>query len=300
MSIDLRQMADAVIQSVREFVGKAETALGSRIDALDRKIAEIPTAKAGKDGLDGKDGHDGRNGEDGKSVSIDDVAPILEGFFARWALDFERRATDTMHKSIDRIPVPKDGVDGKDGRNGEDGRNGVDGSDGVDGEDGRDGRDGIDGKSVTLDDLSSTLEILVSKWALEFERRATDSLQKAVDRMPAPKDGEDGKNGADGLGFDDMDVQFDGERCISIVFAKGDITKKFDLSVPAVIDRGIYREGTEYSRGDGVTWAGSYWIAQDKTAAKPDSGDGWRLAVKRGRDGKDGRNGIDLTAPVKV
>jgi hypothetical protein len=53
-----------------------------------------------------------------------------------------------------------------------------------------------------------------------------------------------------------------------------------------VIDRGVWREGQEYKAGDGVTWAGSYWIAQKDTSAKPDSGDGFRLAVKRGRDGK--------------
>jgi hypothetical protein len=59
-----------------------------------------------------------------------------------------------------------------------------------------------------------------------------------------------------------------------------------------VIDRGVWREG-QYKAGDAVTWAGSLWIAQKDTDAKPDSGDGWRLSVKRGRDGK-------AAEPVKV
>lgn len=52
-----------------------------------------------------------------------------------------------------------------------------------------------------------------------------------------------------------------------------------------VIDRGVYREGEAYAKGDGVSWAGSFWIAQKATAAKPDAADGsWRLSVKKGRD----------------
>ena len=45
-----------------------------------------------------------------------------------------------------------------------------------------------------------------------------------------------------------------------------------------------------YVRGDAVTWGGSLWIAQKETSAKPDSPEsGFRLAVKKGRDGKDAK-----------
>lgn len=50
------------------------------------------------------------------------------------------------------------------------------------------------------------------------------------------------------------------------------------------------RQGVKYLEGDGVTWGGSFWIAQKDTATKPDGGE-WRLAVKKGRDGKDGLAG---------
>jgi collagen type III alpha len=57
-----------------------------------------------------------------------------------------------------------------------------------------------------------------------------------------------------------------------------------------VIDRGVYKAGETYEPGDAVTWGGSLWIAQKQTDAKPDTPEsGFRLAVKRGRDGKDAK-----------
>lgn len=159
-------------------------------------------------------------------------------------------------------------------------------------------KDGENGKSVTVDDVAGVLEVAVSKWALEFERRAQDVLQKAIDKMPVPKNGKDGR---DGVGFDDLEVEYDGIKTVTFKMRRGEVVKEFDLTLPVVVDCGIFKEGQTYQPGDGVTWGGSYWIAQKETSAKPDSPDsGFRLAVKRGRDGKDGRDGIDKTAPVKV
>jgi integrin beta 3 len=102
------------------------------------------------------------------------------------------------------------------------------------------------------------------------------------------RDGVDGKDGADGIGFDDLDMIED-ERGITLRFQRGAIVKEFPL--PVVVDRGVWTD-REYRKGSGVTWAGSFWIAQRDTSAKPDTADsGWRLAVKRGRDGKDGKPG---------
>jgi exonuclease VII small subunit len=155
-----------------------------------------------------------------------------------------------------------------------------------------------DGKSITAEDVAPVLDMQVAKWALEFERRAQDTLQKAIDKMPVPKDGIDGR---DGLGFEDLEVEFDGVKTVTFKLVRGDLTKQFDLTMPVVVDCGIFKEGHVYTPGDSVTWAGSYWIAQKDTGAKPDSPEsGWRLAVKKGRDGKDGRNSVDKTAPVKL
>lgn len=181
------------------------------------------------------------------------------------------------------------------------------------------GADGSDGKGVDAQEVADLL-------AEDIERLIAGHV-KAVKALPAPKDGvglagavidrdgnlvitttegvphnlgrvvgrdgrdgakgDPGKDGADGLGFDDMEATYDGGRTITLRFARGDRVKEFAFEVPMVIDRGVYSQGREYSPGDGVTWAGSYWIAQERTREKPDTGKGWRLAVKRGRDGKD-------------
>lgn len=166
----------------------------------------------------------------------------------------------------------------------------IQGDPGKDGADGRDGKDGADGASVALEDVERMVEGKVAGWALDFERRAQGVLERAIDRIPAPADGKDGRNGADGIGFDDLTVEHDGERGVVLRFTRGSEVKEFPMSFPVTIDRGVYKEDSAYQRGDAVTWGGSLWIAQkDSPESKPGMGDGWRLAVKKGRDGKDGK-----------
>lgn len=77
-----------------------------------------PAGKDGERGADGERGHDGkdgapgRDGADGKSVTIEDVRPILDAAAANWALEFERRAQERLEAAIAAIPKPKDGLDG--------------------------------------------------------------------------------------------------------------------------------------------------------------------------------------------
>lgn len=244
-------------------------------------VAAIPIPKDGRDGIDGKDGAPGRDGQDG--------APGPEG---------------PQGIPGEQGPVGPQGNRGEQGPQGLQGEAGLAGEAGPRGEPGVPGRDGApgqDGKSFGIEDAEALLKHHWSTWELEFERRAAVTLEKAVERMPKPANGTDGQDGADGLGFDDLQVEHDGGRCVSIKFIRGDRVKAFELEMPVVIDRGIYKEGDAYVAGDGVTWGGSYWIAQVETKAKPDSPDsGWRLAVKKGRDGRDGRNGVDKTAPVRI
>lgn len=116
-----------------------------------------------------------------------------------------------------------------------------------------------------------------------------------------PVVGKDGDPGNDGLGFDDLDAAYDGEKTITLTFMRGERVKEFAFTMPVVIDRGVYRDGSEYKAGDGVTWGGSFWIAQKDTSAKPDAGDDWRLSVKRGRDGKHGEmKQAKAHSPVRV
>lgn len=158
--------------------------------------------------------------------------------------------------------VGKDGRDGIDGKDGADGTPGADGRDGIDGKDGAPGKDGKDG----VDGLSG-----------KDGRDGADGEK-----------GVDGKDGRDGFSLTDFEIVQDQDpRVVTLAFGQDINRKTAELRFPVIIDRGVWKEG-EYDAGDGVTWGGSWWIAQRSTSAKPDSPDsGWRLAVKKGRDGKD-------------
>lgn len=96
-----------------------------------------------------------------------------------------------------------------------------------------------------------------------------------------------GKDGDPGLGFDDLDIELVGARTLSFVWTRGEQRKEREFVIPWILDSGVYSEGEEYQKGDGVTFGGALWVAQKDTTAKPGSDDTWRLAVKKGRDGRD-------------
>jgi hypothetical protein len=174
-----------------------------------------------------------------------------------------------------------------------------------------------DGKSITVEEVVPLIKT---------------EVEKAVALIPVPKDGagvagavidrdgnlnltltngevknlgrvegKDGQNGKDGLGFDDLQVEYDGERTVTLKLVRDGIVKEANIKLPVVLDRGVFKEGVTYDAADGVTWGGSYWIAKKATGTRPGEGnDDWRLSVKKGRDGKDGRDGIDFSAPVNL
>jgi len=131
------------------------------------------------------------------------------------------------------------------------------------------GDKGDKGESVHQD----TVELMLVK-----------EVERALSLWPRPKNGEPGK---DGLGFDDLSVEYDGRRAFSVKFQRGEEIKAFSFTLPVILDAGVFRRGTDYEKGDSVTWDGSMWIAQRDTGDKPGESDAWRLSAKRGRDGKD-------------
>ena len=59
-----------------------------------------------------------------------------------------------------------------------------------------------------------------------------------------------------------------------------------------VLDAGTWTDGEVYEAGDGTTHHGHYWIAQEKTTDQPGEGSpSWRLAVRRGKQGREGKQG---------
>lgn len=80
----------------------------------------------------------------------------------------------------------------------------------------------------------------------------------------------------------------DDSRTVEVQICKPDgslFTKEF--SIPSLIYRDVYQEGTTYTEGDAVTKDGSLWIAREKAITEePGKSSQWRLAVKRGKDAK--------------
>lgn len=99
--------------------------------------------------------------------------------------------------------------------------------------------------------------------------------------------GKDGADGRDGLGFDDLAVVEEGGAFV-LRFTRGETVKEFTLARPTLADayRGVWSAGA-FKRGDVVTSGGSLWIAMADTEGKPEACDDWKLAVKRGRDGRE-------------
>lgn len=284
--------------------------------AITKAVAALPPAPPGRDGkdgapgVDGKDGLPGRDGKDGvDGVAGKDGLPGKDGAPGKDGKD-GAPGRDGVNGEDGAA-----GIDGKDGATGRDGINGKDGAPGKDGERGPEGpmptvdlnevvdlikadpelvemcrgvpgRAGADGRTVTVAEVAEAMRGQFATWALEFERIATDRQRAAVDSIPLPRDGRDGKDGKPGIGLDDFEIRADqvGDRAYEITLEAGGRSRTFSLSMPALIDRGIYDSAVtrRYERGDVVTYGSNLWIAQvDEPKTKPGEGTEWRLAVRR-------------------
>lgn len=322
--MDLTKLALRIVENVRLFVQPALDAIDVRIDEIKAAVEELRSAKPDQSAVDaivaaavaqipppadGKDADpeaimaaaraavaelpppaDGKDADpeaiaaavrvavealpkaqDGRSVTLEEVAPLVQ---------------EAVDKAVAAIPAPKDGTS-------------ITAADVL-----PDLRADVqkwfeelprpkDGDSITLGDVLPALENMQAKWELDFERRAMDFLQRTVDRFPKPKDGDAGR---DGFGFDDLSFEQLTERSAVIRFKRGDAVKEFPIALAGFVDMGLYSDGQDYVKGDGVTWDGNYWLARRATSVKPgtegeDTGNNdWRIAVRKGRKGKDGKD----------
>jgi hypothetical protein len=147
----------------------------------------------------------------------------------------------------------------------------------------RDGVDGKDGVSPTAEQVALAMEGLFAKWALDFERKADLVLQKAIEKIPLPKDG---KNAFE---LEDFDFKvLEDNRTIMLSFTAGEKTIEKTVKLPVPIHVGVFKDTDLYDRGDCVTFGGSMWVAtKDLPEGKPGSSEDWRLSVKKGRDGRE-------------
>lgn len=97
-------------------------------------------------------------------------------------------------------------------------------------------------------------------------------------------------------------IEQNGERGIkAIAQLSSGVVQEASMAIETMIYRGVFTPEA-YAKGDTVTWGGSLWHCDEQTSDKPGEpgSKGWRLAVKKGRDGKDGINGKDLTKGVSL
>ena len=89
-------------------------------------------------------------------------------------------------------------------------------------------------------------------------------------------------------GLASVDVGSDGDQFHVEVRQSDGTVRRAQAKLPGVRYRGVWAEQNEYGAGDSVTQGGSLWVAErGKSLGQPGVGaSGWRLAVKRGSDGK--------------
>lgn len=301
----IEDIADAAFRAIEKAlpsalapIFKAFDVLAGQFDALKSVVGEIQ-AKVADGSLRGERGQQGERGEPGDSgADGKDAEPInLRDVIAELSIAPEVKtvlallAAEAAPEGIARHLAENPPAAGKDGAN---------------------GRDGADGKSVTLDDIKGLIESQSAQWHLEFERRAQDTLQRAIEKMPIPRDGKDGRdgrdgkdgkngtNGVDGLAFDTAEGEFDIERGFVVKMVGGGREAEFVL--PYMVHRGFWREGLGVKATQSITHDGALWIAKRDNASKPclENAEDWQLAARKGRDGRDGKDGKAPPGPVKL
>lgn len=270
----VRKTLDGYDLRVKEAVGLAVGAIEPRPGAPGRDGKDGAPGRDGTDGKDGRDGVDGapgrdglngadgapgppgERGADGRSVTVDDVRPMILDEVGRAVAAIPRPVDgksvtvedvrpmlvelvdQTMTKAVAALPQPRDGRDGLPGVPGPPGEKGLDGKDGTP------GRDGVNGQ-----------------------------------------DGAPGRDGADGLGFDDLELHED-RTGYKFVMRSGDREKSWQLKrLPFEDD--AWRHGLIYYPGAVVTHKGHGWICKAETRERPGESKHWRLFVRRGEDGRD-------------
>jgi integrin beta 3 len=302
MMFDGKAFGEQMVSIVKGYVDRVFASFKSDID---KDIAEF---RAKLQALEASPPKDGRDGVDGKDVDPELTRALIE---------------KTVAAAVAALPPPERGAKGEPGERGADGKDGVDGKDadadaildqlikaavpsiiaevekavaalpppergekGDPGERGETGDPGQDGKDGT--GLADALLDRDGQLVLTLSDGRVKTLGAVVGRDGAP-----GKDAPPPFTIDDLECSvLDDDRTVQFLFRSGELEHVVHLKWPVVIDRGVFTEKQTYEMGDGVTWAGHFWIAQRATNAKPGYPDsGWRLAVKKGRDGKDAGHG---------
>ncbi|HCC6600930.1 TPA: hypothetical protein L3821_005964 [Pseudomonas aeruginosa] len=300
-------------------VREATAPLLVRIEQLEKELAErpdlesiarqasalIPAPKDGKDGvsadMDELKAHLEElvkaipAPQDGHSVTVDDVAPLIREEVAKavseltpakdgesvTAEDVRPMLAEMVGEAVKALPPAAPGKDAD--------------MDAL--------RSHLEGlvksielpKAASVEEVAAFFERRFSDLTLHWERQVREDTSKALDRIPAPKDGRDA------LPLESFDIELgeDG-RTVTVKMQAGDVVLEKSVKIASVIDRGVFSAEKGYEQGDGTTYGGCYWIAQkDAPEGVPGGSADWRLAVKKGRDGKDLRDSASKHDPSK-
>lgn len=295
MRADLKALADAVIQAVRVKIAP----LVSRMDDLDQVMKTLPESLAS--GLDQRvqKAVDAiprpKDGEPGRSITVEDVAPLIAGQVSKAVgaipvpkdgesvtpRDVEPMLAAMVSKAVGEIPRPKDG------------------------------------ESVPAAEVQRMVDEAVSKAlaavpapkagedgrdALQLELQPCIDLEKSYARGTYAKhagglwrafEATKGLHGWECVvdGIAELRIDQTGREFTLFARTSSGAEVSKSVKVASLVDKGVFKAGNDYEAGDGVTWGGSFFIAQkDAPGGHPGEpgSDGWRLAVKRGRDSSKG------------
>lgn len=185
--------------------------------------------------------------------------------------------------------APERGPPGEQGPSGEPGERGPQGEAGPAGDQGPPGEAGARGEPGPAGP--------VGERGMQGEPGATgprgERGEKGIDGRDG-RDGKDGQHGKDGKdGIASMDqlmalVSSEVEKRLDAVVEQR--VKDAIAALPIPTYRGVYVSGRSYAPGDLVSWGGSAYHCDEATTEKPDSGKGWSLFAKKGRDASHDRS----------
>jgi len=255
--------------------GKAMGAIvREAVEPLIKRIEELEVRQPER----GEKGDPGERGADADPIDIADVVRELAAC-AEIVPIMALQAAEAVTKHMEANPI-RHGVDGKDG---------AQGIPGIAGEKGAPGRDGLDVKDLFRAEGGRLLAVL------------SDGTTKDLGQFVG-KDGANGTDGKDGLGFEDASVELvDGSAVFK--FTRGDQSKSISFPIPEFKHIGFWGPNMSAKAGEFTTHDGHLWLAKRSTSEAPSyQASDWQLAARKGADGARGKDGKDVTPrePVKL
>src|SRR5262245_27848465 len=123
-----RDLGRRLVAGMRAYVSRAIVGVHAQLAEHERQFVELRAAVNNTPTMEIMRGEiaEIRNAptEAPQPVSSADLMAMVESHHARWALEWERSADAKLERAVDRIPRPRDGLDGKDGVDGKDGQDG--------------------------------------------------------------------------------------------------------------------------------------------------------------------------------